>query len=287
MRRKAIELRLAGHSVKQIAEALGFKSGGRTLHEWLKGVPAPEWTKRPRAKDDLREKAVAMRKQGYSYGDIRESLGVPKSTLSNWVKDIALDEEHASALRRRNQSGVFRRAESRKATTRLQRERIRAEAEAEIGELTERDLFIAGVVAYWAEGVKAKPWYDKSRVEFINSDAAMVTLFLRWLELLGIPKQDLSFRIHIHESADIVLAHEFWSGIVEVPSAKFEKPVLKRHKPKTIRKNVDDFYVGCLRIRVRRPARLYRQIEGWFRGIAGQLPAMYSEHPPIQRALPW
>jgi transposase len=254
MRQKAVELRLAGRSVKQIAEALGFKSGGRTLHEWLRGVPAPEWTKRPRAKDDLREKAVAMRKEGYSYGDIRQSLGVPKSTLSNWVQDIALDEEHASALRRRNQSGVFRRAESRKATTRLQRERIRAEAEAEIGELTRRELFIARVVAYWAEGAKAKPWNDKASVEFVNSDPAMVTLFLRWIELLGIPKQDMSFRIHIHESGDIALAHEFWAAIVEVPSARFQKPMLKRHQPKTNRKNIDDFYVGCLRISVNDPA---------------------------------
>jgi len=51
---KAISLRLAGCSRSRIALALGVRTGGATLDLWLRGVPAPAWTKRPRAKDDLK-----------------------------------------------------------------------------------------------------------------------------------------------------------------------------------------------------------------------------------------
>jgi hypothetical protein len=45
--------------------------------------------------------------------------------------------------------------------------------------------------------------------------------------------------------------------------AQFCTPTLKRHNPKTVRKNVGEDYHGCLRIDARRGADLYRKIEGW------------------------
>jgi transcriptional regulator with XRE-family HTH domain len=95
---RAIQLRLAGFSRSQIAQALGLKSGGAALSRWLKDVPPPEWTKRPNAKDDLRQKAIVMRQDGLSYNQIGEVLHVAKSTLSSWLRDIALTEEQRQAL---------------------------------------------------------------------------------------------------------------------------------------------------------------------------------------------
>ena len=99
-------LRAAGHSKSQIAEALGLKSGGGALGRWLRGVPAPAWTRRPRAKDGLREQAVAMRREGRSYREIREELGVSKSTLSLWLRDVMLTEEQRHALADRRATRV-------------------------------------------------------------------------------------------------------------------------------------------------------------------------------------
>ncbi len=63
-RQRARELRLQGYSRSQIVAAMGLKSDGGFLGRWLEGVPPPEWTKRPRAKDALRERAISMRHQG-------------------------------------------------------------------------------------------------------------------------------------------------------------------------------------------------------------------------------
>jgi len=49
----------------------------------------------------------------------------------------------------------------------------------QIDSLSDRELLIAGAVAYWAEGRKAKPWRTSEVVVFVNSDAAMIRLFLR------------------------------------------------------------------------------------------------------------
>jgi hypothetical protein len=91
--KRAVELRVAGLSRSQIMAALGLRSS-KLLNAWLRGVPPPAWTERPNAKDDVRDHAVALRLQGKSYNDIRRELGVSKSTLSLWLRDVPLTEEH-------------------------------------------------------------------------------------------------------------------------------------------------------------------------------------------------
>src|SRR6187549_3992535 len=98
-RDQAVQLRLAGFSRSQIAEALGLAAGGgEPLTTWLRDVPAPAWTRRPNAKDDLRETALAMRQEGRSYREIRAVVGVSKSTLSLWLRDVPLSEDQRLAL---------------------------------------------------------------------------------------------------------------------------------------------------------------------------------------------
>ena len=61
----------------------------------------------------------------------------------------------------------------------------------------------------------------------------------------------------------------FWAEVTGVDASRFKKPTLKRHNPKTIRKNVGDGYHGCLVVGVLRGAELYLKIEGWALGAVG------------------
>jgi hypothetical protein len=263
----AVRLRLAGYSRSQIARALGLRSGGGALDRWLREVPAPAWTKRPRAQDQLRDLAVRLRRQGRSYREIQAVLGVSKSSLSFWLRDVPLTEEHRIALAEKRQTAIRRRAAAVRAASRARDRELANEAAAQIGSLSEQELFVSGVVAYWAEGAKTKPWGKRERVELINSDPAMVRLFLRWLDLVGISKDDLTYRIAIHESADTDAALRFWSDVVQAPPDRFLRTTLKRHNPRTVRKNVGHGYHGCLVVSVRRSADLNSRIRGWFDGI--------------------
>ena len=58
-------------------------------------------------------------------------------------------------------------------------------------------------------------------------------------------------------------AQRFWLEITGAQPEQFYKPAIKRHNPKTTRKNTGGTYHGCLAVRVRRSTRLYRKIEGW------------------------
>lgn len=97
------------------------------------------------------------------------------------------------------------------------------------------------------------------------------------------PRSDLSFRVYIHESGDVESAQRFWMEVTGAPSDSFRKPTIKRHNPKTIRKNVGEDYHGCLRIDVHRSADLYLKIEGWT--SAATAVAKASELPPAVRLL--
>jgi hypothetical protein len=110
---------------------------------------------------------------------------------------------------------------------------------------------------------KNKPDRRNDRVVFINSDPALISFFLGFLDVAGVSRDDLVLRVYIHENADVAEAERFWLELTGTQSSQFRRPALKRHNPKTVRKNTGETYHGCLRIDVRRSGALYRKIEGW------------------------
>ncbi len=266
-REQAVELRVAGLSRSQIADAMGLATGGGVLSKWLRGVPPPEWTARPNAKDDVRERAVSLRREGKSYREIRQALGVSKGSLSLWLRDVPLTDEQQRALSLRGPASATARAEAIRANAARRRSSTRAQARDQIGDVSESELFVAGVVAYWAEGAKNKPWRFGQGVVFVNSDPGLIRLFLRWLAVVGIEAERLQFRLHIHESADVGASLEYWADVVGVPTEVFRSTTLKTHNPKTVRRNVGEAYHGCLVVSVRRSADLNLRIEGWCEGL--------------------
>src|SRR5277367_143748 len=87
LRERAIALRRAGKSRREIQAILELASRS-TLNELQQGVPPPDWTRRPNAKDDLRDKARELRAEGLNYDQITARLGVSKSSVSLWVRDL-------------------------------------------------------------------------------------------------------------------------------------------------------------------------------------------------------
>jgi predicted transcriptional regulator len=262
VREEAIALRHAGKSIREIKDALG-PVGKRTLSAALKGTTPAEWTLRPNAKDDLREKARELRTKGLSYNEIVAQLGVSKSSVSLWVRDIPCPKRFRYVHNERRLEGLRKYNEARAAERTAETEA----AAAEIGELTERELLIAGAIAYWCEGTKSKPYRHADRVVFMNSDPGLIRFFLRFLEAAGVDRDDLILRVCIHENADAEAAQRFWVEVTGVSPSQFRSPTLKRHNPKTVRMNVGGNYHGCLRIDARRSGEFYRKIEGWASGV--------------------
>ncbi|MER6150583.1 hypothetical protein ABT134_21795 [Streptomyces hirsutus] len=264
LRDQAVALRRAGLSRRQIRDRLHVDNND-ILNRLLQGEPPPEWMKRPNAKDGLRNRARELRLQGWTYDRIQVELGCSKSSISLWVRDLPKPEQRDPSEQAK--LAARKRWEHELAMRDAVRERTKASARQEIGPLTDRELFLLGVGLYWAEGAKDKVYSRREFVLFVNSDPDMIKVFLAWLDLLQVERERLRFRLMIHESADVAAAEQHWATLVGTSSARFGKTTLKKHNPKTVRKNVGEHYRGCLVISVLQSADLYRRIEGWWNGI--------------------
>ncbi|MBC9727330.1 hypothetical protein [Streptomyces sp. TRM68367] len=264
LRERAVSLRRAGLSRRQIRDRLHVDNND-ILSRLLEGEPPPEWTRRPNAKDDLRQKARELRLQGWTYDQIQVELGCSKSSISLWVRDLPKPErkrspEEAAAIARRGWEAKLHLRDE-------ERQRAKEAAKQAVGDLSARELFLVGVGLYWAEGGKDKPYDRRENVAFVNSDPGMIKVFLAWLDLLGVERERLRFNVMIHETADVAGAEQYWADLVGADRCTFNKTTLKKYNPKTFRKNVGDTYRGCLVIKVLKGADLYRRIEGSWYGI--------------------
>ncbi|MGW2516600.1 helix-turn-helix domain-containing protein [Streptomyces sp. NPDC001617] len=266
LRERAVALRRAGLSLRQIRDELRVHNK-EILQRLVEGEPPPEWTKRPRAKDDLKERARELRRQGWTYHQIQAELGCSKSSVSLWVRDLPTPEPKCTPeeQRARMDAGLAR----LRAAQGQERQATKSAAAEAVGKLSDRELFLLGVGLYWAEGTKDKPYSRRELVLFVNSDPGMIAVFLAWLDLLEVERDRLRFRVMIHESADVPASEQYWADLVGADKGAFNKTTLKKHNPKTVRKNVGDSYRGCLVISVLRSADLYRRIEGTWYGIVG------------------
>lgn len=251
-----------GLSEREIARRLEVSSG--TLSEWLRGVDPPAWTRRPNAKDALAGRARELRAQAWSVPEIAEELGVARSTAWRWVRDLPLD---AGAERRvqRRLSGRARAAASWADNRRgreSRRRSIAAEAAAAIPAMSDAEILRCGALVYWCEGEKAKPWRSGGRVQFINSDPGLIDLFLAFLRVAEVEPGRITFRLHIHETAEVDTALNWWADRVGREPATFRRTTLKRHNPVTVRHNTGEHYRGCLVVSVLRSHDLYWTIEG-------------------------
>ena len=263
LKEQAIALRRAGKSRRQIREAIGSVSNA-TLSRALEGEPPPEWTRRPNAKDEVRAKARELREQGLDYEEIADALGISKSSVSLWARDMPRPP-HLSyeESRQRSAEGVRRYWATEGPRREAAREATIATAARDIGDLSERELLIAGAIAYWCEGTKGRPRRPSDRVVFVNSDPRLIRFFLRFLEAAGVDRDRLTYRVYIHESADIPAAERFWLEVADADLTQFRRSIVKRHNPKTVRKNIGENYHGCLVVDMPRSADLYQKIEGW------------------------
>lgn len=222
---------------------------------------------KPKLKD--KEKAINLRKnKGYSYSEILKTISVSKSTLSLWLRDLELSnlykkrliEKRKLAQQKGTQTIIRKRIESTK--------KIKAIAGEEIGRINKRELWLIGLMLYWAEGAKQKPHDVSARVFLGNSDPEIIRIFLKWLyEICKLSSDDIKVGLHIHETGDEIRAKKYWSRITKIPVSKFAKTIFKKHNIRTNRKFNTNSYYGLLRVNVKKSTNLNRKITGWIEGI--------------------
>jgi len=217
-----------------------------------------------------KQRAVQLRKQGKTYTEILEQVPVSKSTLSLWLRDVGLASTQKQSLSKKKLAAQLRGAAARKQKCKDSIIIINQACKQDINSISKRELFLIGVVLYWAEGAKRTSDRAGVMLDFSNSDPDMIKLFITWLQTYGdVPINDMKLRLHLHDShrqrEEEIIA--IWSKIVSIPTSAFAKTYFKKHNPKTNRHKTDDSYIGLVSVRVKRSTDLTRRIMGWTHAI--------------------
>jgi transcriptional regulator with XRE-family HTH domain len=189
------------------------------------------------------ERARALRAEAWTLNEIAAELGVSKSSVSLWVRDVRFDEpaRAARAVANRNRGAQSRRPSQLRREKEAEIERLLVEGRQRIGALSDRDLLIAGTALYAGEGTKTD-----GAVAFANSDPRMVILFCRWLrQFFVIDEARLRVYLYLHAGLDLNAARAFWSSTTGIPLSQFGKPYRAVPDP-SIRRSKHP--MGCPRV---------------------------------------
>ncbi len=177
-----------------------------------------------------KQKALAMRKKGMSYSQIKEKIDVSKSTLSGWLYNIPLSEKRIRELRDNSPIRIEHYRNTMRAKKDIRLEEVYRKVSKDIGNISKRDLFLAGLFLYWGEGTKA----SNCSVVLTNTNPAMLKFFIKWLKLFGIKNKDLKIKLHLYSDMNIKESLDFWSKELRIPISQFRKSYIKKTSLKSI-----------------------------------------------------
>jgi predicted transcriptional regulator len=173
-----------------------------------------------RGKVAERERARLLRSEGLTLADIAAELGVARSSVSLWVRDVEFQPGPRHLGRRRGPSALERRKTE-------EIERLLAEGRERIGRLSEREFLVAGTALYAGEGTKTD-----GDVRFANSDPRMIVFYCAWLRhFFTVDESRLRLRLYLHEGLDLEAAHAFWAGLTGIPLSQFGRPYRAKADP--------------------------------------------------------
>jgi transcriptional regulator with XRE-family HTH domain len=205
-----------------------------------------------RGKVKEQEKARALRAQNRTLADIAQALGVSKSSVSLWVRDVPF----TATLRLR---GPHRRPHPARDAKLRQIEELNRVGVERLGQLGDQAFLVAGAALYAGEGSKTD-----GEVNFANSDPDVVRFFCAWLRrFFPIDETRLRVRVYLHEGLDLEAVERYWSRLTDVPLSRFRKSYRAVPDP-SIRRNKHEY--GCVYVRYTR-TKTHRQIMGLVRAL--------------------
>jgi DNA-binding transcriptional ArsR family regulator len=190
-----------------------------------------------------RDMARHLRCEGLSIREIERRLGVARSTVSIWVREIELADHLREELHAR---GVEARTRGRRIYYRARRRRFQDEgrALARKGE----PLHVAGCMLFWAEGSR-----HRNNAQLTNSDPSMIAFFMRFMRHYFAISDDAVrmacnlFSDHLEQQRQI---EDFWLATVDLPRSCMTKTTVNRYSRSSKRTRVNKLPYGTCRVTV-------------------------------------
>ena len=218
----------------------------------------------------IKRRAANLRERGYSYSMISSRLGLAKSTLSDWLRDIPFSP---------NQQVIERVGEARLKSARFKnRQRIRdialmrSVAKSDLGNISRRDLWFLGIGLYLGEGTK-----NNEHIRIINSDPKIIQLAITWFKgVCDLKTENFSPAVHLYPDNNLEETLRFWSKTLQIPLSQFGKTQIDKRQGKAVKKRgklpygtVHLYIKSCRKKKFGR--RLHRRIMGWIEVCFNQI----------------
>lgn len=212
-----------------------------------------------------RERARKLRRRdGRSVKEIAAILGVSRSSVSLWVRDIELTLEQEERLHGRVSRGQFIGSKANEEKAHLRRRMYHAQGRRRAR--IEDAGYVAGCMLYWAEGDKAR-----NSVRLANSDPEVIRFFVRFLRrYFAIEAQKIRlscnlFADHEHRQREI---EDFWLRVAEVDRRSLCKSTVNRYSKYSQKKRKNKLPYGTCRVVVN-DTRIVQTIYGSIQEYGG------------------
>jgi hypothetical protein len=159
-------------------------------------------------------RARDLRAEAWTLLEIANELGVAKSSVSLWVRDVEfVPRPRAHVARRRQPNALQQRKQA-------EIDELLAEGRQRMGCLTEKEFLVAGTALYAGEGGKTA-----GSVSFANCNPRMIVFFCEWLRrFFVVDESRLRLKLYLHHGLDIDATIRFWSSVTGIPPSQFGKP---------------------------------------------------------------
>jgi len=198
----------------------------------------------------LKEKAVSLRKRGFSIRDIESRLLIPRSTLSGWFCNIKLTNNQKKNLEKNRNNSLI---EARKKAVlwhnfEKQKRIKKAEFEAEnvFNEINFNDkniIELALSMLYLGEGFK-----KSNNTGLGNSDPQILKFFISAIEkCFNFDRGNIRCELHLRADQKAEEIKGYWSKELNIPLKNFTSVSFDN---RTVGKKTFDYYKGVCVLRI-------------------------------------
>jgi transcriptional regulator with XRE-family HTH domain len=205
------------------------------------------------SKVKTRERELARhlrRNEGAAINEIARRVGLSKSSVSLWVRDIELTDAQRQALLERNPAYNRQLSGWSKLAARRRAERMGYQDDGRRRARLREPGFVAGCMLYWAEGSK-----ERNQLQFSNADTAMARFFVDFLKTyFGLRGDEIRITCHLYADhlAKQREIEQHWLDELGLPRASLRKSVVNVYSKYSKRKRVGNLPFGTCRVVVSR-----------------------------------
>lgn len=172
----------------------------------------------------LKEEAIKLRKEGTSMTNIESRLGIPRSTLSGWFKNIQLSQPIKRKLRENSKNALHEARKKAVLWHNAQKAKRLQEAKDEAGNVLDgintddpHILELALAMLYLGEGFKT------GKTALGNSDPLILKFFLAMTKrIFNVDIKKIRCELHLRADQDPQKMKEYWSQELHIPIENFK-----------------------------------------------------------------